>query len=304
MKEKAKELWEEKYGDSEYSFDFANKLIIKSEYQTNSPFSWDTDIYDFGDEASFIANIETIKARDKKPVFEIDNVRYIVTRNPNYSYSILSPSKISDEKCPINFDLFLNSKINNYTEKDYSFIIISLRKMEENIENIFNSYVIEYFKIFKQLISFDFDNSSYSRTELKFQFINSDEFTIKKTFEIALTLSSLMPLIIHRLSSLETKLWKHEDSLNDEHYYNIFFTIKNNNENYFELKNIKILGMINMFENGIFLDESTKKAVVNKGISIAGFAVAKNSIEEGIYQYEFSRTDISQYNEIILSKSK
>lgn len=304
MEIKSKELWNEIYGDAEYSFDFANKLIIKDEYKTKTPFSWEADRYDFDDEKSFIANIETIKSRDKKPVFEIDNSRYIVTKNPDYSYSILSPSKISDENCPINFDLFLNNKINNYEKKDYSFIIISIKKMNMEILNIFNNYIVEYVKIFKNLISFDIDNSHFSRSEIKIQFLLSNDFSIRKTLEIGLTISSLMPLIIHRFSSLDEKLWSNEDDMDDENYYNLFITSRRTNENPFALKNVSILGMIFTFENSIFIDDETKKEVVKKGIFENSFVKAKNSVEDDIYQYKFSRIDISQYNEIVLSKAK
>lgn len=300
MEIKAKELWEQIYGDNEYSFDFANKLIIKKEYKTDSLFSWDYERYDFDDEKSFIANRETIKLRDRKSIFEIDDIKYIITRNPNYSYSILSPTKISDENCPINFDLFLNNKITNYEEKDYSFVIITLQKMTQDIANIFNNYIVEYLKIFKDLISFDINNENYSRTEIKFQFLISEDLTVKKTLEIGLTLSSLMPLIIHRLSSLNIELWN--DEIEDGKYYNIFVTSKKTNENYFELKNIGILGMLTTFENSIFIDNITKDRIIKEGVFENNFIRAKNSGIEGVYQYKFSRHDISEYNEVITSK--
>jgi hypothetical protein len=154
----------------------------------------------------FIANLETIKIRDSQSMFEIDSNKYIITKNPDYSYSILSTSKISDENCPINFDLFLNNKINTYQEKEYSFIIISVKKMQPDILNVFGNYLVEYLKIFKELVSFDISNENFSRTELKFQFLLSDTFTIKKTLEVGMTISSLMPLIVHRLSALSPQL--------------------------------------------------------------------------------------------------
>ncbi|MGL5643456.1 MAG: hypothetical protein ACRCW3_01630 [Metamycoplasmataceae bacterium] len=304
MAAKIKELWEEIYGDVEYAFDFANKLIIKKEYKTKSPFAWDIDIYDFGDEASFIAHIETIKLRDKKPVFEINGIKYIITQNPNYSYSIISPSKITDEKCPINFDLFLNSKINNYQQQNYSFIIITVKKMNQDIANIFLSFIVDYFKGFKEFISFNIDDSNFARTEIKFQFLNEEKFTSSDTFEIAVTTSTLMPLIIHRLSSLESKIWKLDEEFNQEYYYNVFFVSKRMDENYFPFKEIKITEMITMFENTIFLDVDTKKEITEKGTSKNGFEVAKNSVEEGFYQYRYSRTDIAKYNDLVLSKVK
>ncbi|MGL5205406.1 MAG: hypothetical protein ACRC7B_00630 [Metamycoplasmataceae bacterium] len=304
METKIKELWEEKYGDADYAFDFANKLIIKNEYKTKSPFSWDVDIYDFGDEASFIAHKETIKLRAKKPIFEIDGLKYIVTQNPNYSYSIISPSKISDERCPINFDLFLNSKINNYAEHNYSFIIIAIKKMNKDLFNIFLTFIVDYFRNFKQFISFDIDDNNFSRTEIKFQFLNEEKFMSSDAFEISVTISTLMPLIIHRLSSLEQNIWKIDEEFIQENYYNVFFSSKKMDENYYPFKDIKITEMITMFENTIFLDENTKKEIIENGISKNGFEVAKNSVEEGFYQYRYSRTDIAKYNELVLSKTK
>ncbi|MGL5733200.1 MAG: hypothetical protein ACRCXE_03965 [Metamycoplasmataceae bacterium] len=304
MDAKAKELWEEKYGDANYAFDFANKLIIKSEYKTKSPFSWTIDIYDFGDEASFIAHTETIKLRDHKPVFEIDGLKYIITQNPNYSYSIISPSKISDEKCPINFDLFLNSKINNYAEQNYSFVIVTIKKMNKDIANIFLSFIVDYFKGFKQFISFNIDDSNFARTEIKFQFLNDEKFTSSDAFEIAVTSSTLMPLIIHRLSSLEQKVWKIDEEFEQEHYYNVFFVSQKMDENYYPFKDIKITEMITMFENTIFLDEKTKNEITEYGTSKNGFEMTKNSVEEGFYQYRYSRTDIAKYNDLVLSKAK
>ncbi|MGL5205199.1 MAG: hypothetical protein ACRC9F_00380 [Metamycoplasmataceae bacterium] len=304
MNARVKELWEEKYGEANYGFDFANKLIIKSEYKTKSPFSWDIDIYDFGDEVNFIANTETIKIRNKKPIFEVDGIKYIVTKNPNHLYSIFSPSKIMDEKCPINFDLFLNNKINNYEQQNYSFIIITIKKMNNDMFNIFLSFVVDYFKTFKQFISFSINDDNFSRTEIKFQFLNINEFTSNKVFDIAVTIFTLMPLIIHRLSSLEEKLWKIHEEFNQEHYYNVFFTSQKIEENYYALKDIKITEMITMFENMIFLDEKTKNEMIENGMSKNGFEITKNSVEEGFYQYRFTRTDIAKYNEMILTKIK
>ncbi|MGL5617703.1 MAG: hypothetical protein ACRCWU_01455 [Metamycoplasmataceae bacterium] len=304
MDKKINELWEEKFGNTEYAFDFANKLIIKKEFKTKSSFSWDIDIYDFGDEANFIANVETIRLRDRKPVFEIEGLKYIITQNPNYTYSIISPSKISDEKCPINFDLLLNSKINNYEKQNYSFIIITVKKMKKNIANIFLSFVVDYFKTFKQFISFNIDDSNFSRTEIKFQFLNDKNFTSSDAFEISVTISTLMPLIIHRLSLLNQKLWKIDVEFNKENYYNVFFDSKKMDENYYPFDNIKITEMITMFENTIFIDEKTKKEITENGISKNGFESAKNSVKEGFYQYRYLRTDIAKYCDLVLSKAK
>ncbi len=300
MEIKPLELWEEKYGKEEHAFDFSGKLIIKSEYQTDSPFAWNTELYNEDEKRSFIAHVETIKIRDKKSMFEIAENKYIITKNPNYSFSILSTSKITDENCPINFDLFLNNKINTYQKKEYSFLIITFKKMQSDILNVFSNYLIEYLKDFKELISFDINNENFSRTELKFQFLISDIFTIKKTLEIATTISSLMPLIIHRLSSLSSQLWS-VDSEGKE-YFNIFLTSSKVDENYFELKNKEILGMMSSFENTILIDEITKEKIVKEGIFANNFSRAKNSADEGVYQYKFSRNDIFQYNDLIFSK--
>ncbi len=300
MEIKPIELWEEKYEKEEYAFDFAGKLIIKSEYQTDSPFAWNTEPYNEDEKRSFIANIETIKIRDKKSMFEIDGNKYIITKNPNYNFSILSTSKITDENCPINFDLFLNNKINTYQKKEYSFMIIAFKKMQSDIFNVFSNYIIEYLKNFKEMISFDVNNENFSRTELKFQFLISDVFTIKKTLEIAITISSLMPLIIHRLSFLNSQLWSVD--LEGKEYFNIFLSSSKVDENYFELKNKEILGMMSSFENTILIDEITKEGITKEGIFVNNFSKAKNSGDEGVYQYKFSRNDIFQYNDLIFSK--
>ena len=299
MEIQPKQLWEEFYGDKEYAFDFANKLIIKEEFKTKSPFSWDIERYDFEDEKSFIANLKTIKIRDKKSVFEIDNNKYIVTKNPDYSYTILSTTSIRDENCPINFDLFLNHKINNYVKVDYSFIVISLKKMAKDILNILTNYLIEYLKIHKELISFDIDDSNFSRTEIKFQFILKDNFDEMKTLDIALTISSLMPLIIHRLNSLNTGLWI--DNIFEKKYFNVFVLSKKASENYFKLKSVGVLGMISGFENSIFINEEFKTSLTKNNNNENNFVKAKNSGIDGVYEYKYLRNDIVQYNEIILS---
>ncbi len=300
MENKSIELWEKTYGKEEYSFDFANKLIIKNQYKTESPFAWDTELYNQNEEKMFIANLETIKIRDSQSMFEIDSNKYIITKNPDYSYSILSTSKISDENCPINFDLFLNNKINTYQEKEYSFIIISVKKMQPDILNVFGNYLVEYLKIFKELVSFDISNENFSRTELKFQFLLSDTFTIKKTLEVGMTISSLMPLIVHRLSALSPQLWSSESE--SWEYFNIFISSAKTDENIFHLKNMEILGMLVSFENFIFVDEDVKEKLIKEGIFNNNFSKAKNSGTEGVYKYKFSRNDIFQYNELVFSK--
>lgn len=302
MKIKAQELWEELYGDQQFVFDFSNKLILKSEFETESLFSWAVEKYDDNDEKSFIASIESIKIRDKKSIFEIEGNKYIITKNPNYSYSILMTTKINDEKSPINFDLFLNNRINNYEKKDYSYIIISVRKMSQDMLNIFNNYIIDYLKNYNELVSFDLDNSNFSRTELKFQFNNNDKFNEKKILDISLTISSLMPLIIHRLSLTSIELWLQNDLTESNYYFNIFVTSNKSYENKFKLKEVEILGMISSFENSIFIDEITKKQVEKSGIFSNSFIKAKNSGTEGVYQYKFLRSDIAEYNKIILTK--
>ena len=301
MDMKPNELWEEIYGDKEYSFDFANKLIIKKEFKTKSQFSWNAEQYDFEDETFFIANLETINIRDKRSIFEIGNDKYIITKNPDYSYTILSTTSISDEKCPINFDLFLNYKINNYEKKDYSFIVISLKKMNKDALNIFTNYIIEYLKIYKELISFDIDDSNFSRTEIKFQFIINSNFDEKNTLDIALTISSLMPLIIYRLNSLSIGLWI--SNIEETTYFNIFVSSKKSLENYFKLKDVGTLGMISGFENLIFINKELKIGLSkNNDNQNNNFVKAKNSEVEGIYEYKYLRNDISQYNEIIFRK--
>ncbi len=300
MEKKPIELWEEEYSKQEYAFDFANKLIIKSEHQTKSPFAWDVELYNQDEKRTFIANLETIKIRDQQSMFEIEGNKYIVTKNPDYSFSILSTSKISDEKCPINFDLFLNNKINTYQEKEYTFIIMSFKKMQPDILNVFGNYLVEYLKTFKELVSFDINNANFSRTELKFQFLISDIFTMKKTLEVGMTISSLMPLITHRLSSLSPQLWSVDSE--GPAYFNLFISSAKTDENYFQLKNMEILGMLTSFENSIFVDEVTKDGIVKEGIFTNNFSKAKNSGTDGVYKYEFSRNDIFQYNELVFSK--
>ncbi|MDK2819865.1 MAG: hypothetical protein KFW07_03440 [Mycoplasmataceae bacterium] len=302
MKIKAQELWEELFGEQKFVFDFSNKLILKSEFQTDSLFSWDLENYDVDDEKFFIASIEAIKLRNKQSIFEIDDNKYIVTKNPDYSYSILSTTKINDEKCPINFDLFLNNKINNYEEKDYSFIIIAVKKMSQDMLNIFNNYIIDYLKNYKELLSFDLDNANFSRTELRFQFQNNDDFNTKKALDISLTISSLMPLIIHRLSLTSIELWIQNDLTDSNKFFNIFVTSTRAFENNFKLKEMEILGMITSFENSIFVDEESKKQIEKKGIFSDSFVKAKNSGTEGVYQYKFLRSDIAEYNKIIFNK--
>lgn len=297
---KSKDLWEQLYGDKEFAFDFDNQLMIRKEYKTNSLFSWNKEQFDFEDEKSFIANISTIKNRDKKSIFEINNIKYFITKNPDYSYSILTPTKILDEKCPINFDLFLSNKISNYCKKEYSYILISFRKMNNDAMNIFNNYIVGYISNFKELTSFDINNNLFARTEIKFQFEINKFLNINKVLEIAITISSLMPLIIYRLSNLEIELWAEE--MQEGGNFNIFVSSNNTFENIFELKNIESLGMITSFENTIFIDKRTKDIILNNGGFADSFVKAKNSATPDVYQYKLARIDIADYNQRIINK--
>ncbi len=303
MNIKPKELWEILYGDKDFDFDFANQLIVKNEYKTNSMFSWKIEQFDFDDEKYFIANCSTIAKRNKKSMFEIDNEKYIITKNPDYSYSILSTTRIIDEKCPINFDLVLNNQINTYSKQAYSYIVISLRKMNKDCLNIFSNYIVQYIKRFEEMISFDINDSLISRTEIKFQFKANP--LSDKIFKIGLTISSLMPLIIYRLlniNNINTNLWKDENQ--SQKFFNIFISSNTAFENVFELKNIDILGNIATFENSIFIDENTKNEVINFGGFVSGFTKSKNSITPNVYEYKFSRIDISDYSQKIFSSKK
>lgn len=296
---KHKDLWIELYGEKEYTFDFANKLIIRNEYKTNSPFSWNKEQFDFDDDKSFIANSLTIKLRNKMSNFEIDGEKYFITKNPDYSYSILTTTKIIDEKCPINFDLVLNNKINDYHKREYSYIIISYRKMNNDAMNIFNNYIVNYINNFKELISFDINNNSFARTEIKFQFEINNSFTLNKVLEIVITIRSLMPLIFHRLSNLEIELWS--EDMQDKNNFNIFLSSNNSFENVFELKNIENLGMIISFENTIFIDKRTKDIILNTGSFADSFVKAKNSATPDVYQYKLARSDITDYNQKVIN---
>ena len=282
--EKHLDLWIEKYGNKEFAFDFANNLILKNEFKTNKPYSWDLDFFDYNDQKQFIASELLIKKRNKKPIFEFNNQKYFVTKNPDNTYSIINLNQITNLDNPLDYDLFLINKINTYNEKTNSFwLSIVYSKMNESANEIFIDYINNVVASLFNTKYFQLEENEL-KNHLKWE-INIENLEWKEFIKLLLLLKSIMSLSVFRLKEKYQQLWTFN---HDELFFN--FVISNNKKT-----NQKLISFLSAFENKIFFNEEIIKKMIENKIESNNFIKCYDMNETNIYTYKFANLKFDSY---------
>ena len=284
---KSKKIWEKIYGDKEFVFDFSNQLILKDEYKTEKPYSWDYDFYDYEDETEtkFIANEKIIKARNKQPMFDFEGLKYLSVRNEDSTYSILTPSKLLDLENPLNFDLYLANKLSNYKSSNYIVLSITYKKMLPTLNDIFISYICD---CVKAKLDFDYmklDNNNQWKNKLYF-LIDKNKYKSKDVLDAAMIFKPLLKLFILRSYEKFEDIWNDDEDIHDGLFFNIFLFTTDKRENIFILNEKEFVNYTESFEEKIMINENIKNELIEIGMLSNDF----------LKLYEFNNTTIYSYN--------
>lgn len=302
LKEEALKLWEKEFGDKDYGFDFANTLILKSEFQTNSIYSWDLDYFDYQNQEQFIAAIKNIKTRNKQSTFVINNEKYLICKNPDFSYSIINANNINSKSNVLNLDLFYLNKIKNFQKENLIILSLSIKKMQADPENNFLSNFQHLIQMFfpDSLVTI---NGEFTYKTLITILIKTTDIKPTEMMKKILKINSLVQLLIFRIKQVYSKVWinlNDEEQENPKHFYNLFL-FKNNPDsklNIYEENKIQLLDLINTFNNTIFCNQNLVDAFLENGFNKSEFRLFDHFGDLSIYEYPFLNHEFNTYLKI------
>lgn len=302
LKEEALKLWEKEFGDKDYGFDFANTLILKSEFQTNSIYSWDLDYFDYQNEEQFILATKNIKIRNKQSTFVINNEKYLICKNPDFTYSIVNANNINSKSNVLNLDLFYLNKIKNFPKENLIILSLSIKKMQADPENNFLSNFQHLIQIFfpDSLVTI---NGEFTYKTLITILIKTTNIKPTEIMKKILKINSLVQLLIFRVKQVYSKIWinlNDEDRENPKHFYNLFL-FKNNPDsklNIYQENKIQLLDLINTFNNTIFCNQNLVDAFLENGFNKSEFRLFDHFGDLSIYEYPFLNHEFNTYLKI------
>lgn len=295
----ALKIWDEFFPNQDYVFDFANKLILKNEYNTQTSYSWKIDQYDYNDDEIFIANTSSISQRNKQPVFVIENEKYFILKHPDGSHSIICLDKIKDFQNPVNVDLFINNKLNEIDlnkRNDDFIILIKIIKCKQNIEkwiiNLINEFCNYFFKKFYIRVD---DKQSALSTNIIIE-IDKTSVSLYNFMKIILKINSIMKFIFYRLNKkFDNNSWKHVESNNENNFYNLIINSSND---------IDIVDYIFTLDNKILLLDQLKITLEQNEFNDSEFKIFDEINNVKIYEYPYINSEFNQYFKRIKNKDK
>ena len=302
LKEEALKLWEKEFGDKDYGFDFANTLILKTEFQTNSIYGWDLDYFDYQNQEQFIAAIKNIKTRNKQSTFVINNEKYLICKNPDFTYSIVNANNINSKSNVLNIDLFYLNKIKNFQKENLIILSLSIKKMQADPENNFLSNFQHLIQTFfpDSLITI---NNEFTYKTLITILIKTTDIKPTEMMKKILKINSLVQLLIFRIKQIYSNIWinlNNEDQENPKNFYNLFL-FKNNPDsklNIYEENKIQLLDLINTFNNTIFCNQNLVDAFLENGFNKSEFRLFDHFGDLSIYEYPFLNHEFNTYLKI------
>ena len=302
LKEEALKLWEKEFGDKDYGFDFANTLILKSEFQTNSIYSWDLDYFDYQNQEQFILATKNIKIRNKQSTFVINNEKYLICKNPDFTYSIVNANNINSKSNVLNLDLFYLNKIKNFQKENLIILSLSIKKMQADPENNFLSNFQHLIQIFfpDSLVTI---NGEFTYKTLITILIKTTDIKPTEMMKKILKINSLVQLLIFRIKQIYSNIWinlNNEDQENPKYFYNLFL-FKNNPDsklNIYEENKIQLLDLINTFNNTIFCNQNLVDAFLENGFNKSEFRLFDHFGDLSIYEYPFLNHEFNTYLKI------
>lgn len=302
LKEEALKLWEKEFGNKDYGFDFANTLILKSEFQTNSIYSWDLDYFDYQNQEQFILATKNIKIRNKQSTFVINNEKYLICKNPDFTYSIVNANNINSKSNVLNLDLFYLNKIKNFPKENLIILSLSIKKMQADPENNFLSNFQHLIQIFfpDSLVTI---NGEFTYKTLITILIKTTDIKPTEMMKKILKINSLVQLLIFRIKQVYSNIWinlNDEEQENPKHFYNLFL-FKNNPDsklNIYEENKIQLLDLINTFNNTIFCNQNLVDAFLENGFNKSEFRLFDHFGDLSIYEYPFLNHEFNTYLKI------
>lgn len=293
----SKKIWEKEFKDNEYAFDFSNKLILKNEFRTGKEYSWDYDSFDYNDEieTAFIANENLIKAKDKQPIFMFEGNKYISIKNDNFTYSIISPTKIIDIDNPINYDLYLLNKFLNYNNSNYFVFTISYKKLRSKLNDVFISFISDSLKA---RIDFEFLKTESDEWKNKLSFlIHKEKHNAKEILDVATIFKPLLKLFLIRAKEKFENIFESLIVEEDLMFFNIYIFFDDKSvDNIFENNKINFINYAESLEERILLNENFKTELVdNHLVASSEFLKLYNFNGIKIYGYNYVNTRFDSY---------
>ena len=302
LKEEALKLWEKEFGDKDYGFDFANTLILKTEFQTDSIYGWDLDYFDYQNQEQFILATKNIKIRNKQSTFVINNEKYLICKNPDFTYSIVNANNINSKSNVLNIDLFYLNKIKNFQKENLIILSLSIKKMQADPENNFLSNFQHLIQTFfpDSLVTI---NGEFTYKTLITILIKTTDIKPTEMMKKILKINSLVQLLIFRIKQVYSNIWinlNNEDQENPKYFYNLFL-FKNNPDsklNIYEENKIQLLDLINTFNNTIFCNQNLVDAFLENGFNKSEFRLFDHFGDLSIYEYPFLNHEFNTYLKI------
>lgn len=304
LKEEALKLWEKEFGINDYGFDFGNALILKSEFQTDSDYSWDLDYFDYQNKEKFISSTKNIQIRNKQSKFVIKNEKYFICKNPDFTYSIINTNSVNSESNALNIDLFYLNRIKNFKKDNFIVLSLSIKKMKPAPENNFLYNFQDLIQIFfpESLMTI---NNDFSYKTLITILIKTENILLTEIMKKILKVNSLIQLLIFRIKQVYSKIWinlndDEKEEENSKHFYNLFLFKNDLNSklSIYEENKIKLLDLINTFNNTIFCNEKLVNTFLENNFNKSEFRLFDHFADLVIYEYPFLNHEFNTYLKI------
>ncbi|OYD27078.1 hypothetical protein EI74_0199 [Mycoplasma testudineum] len=289
-------LWNKLFGFKEYAFDLDGNLILKNEYETDSPFAWAIGFFNPESNQFYIASKSFIKQRKNLTEFitlNENSFKLISTTSDEYKW--ISNNLLNEPKLVENNDLFM---LNSITEQDSGsdlVFAISIKQMKKDAWKRFVTYITKVAKYYN-LINYE-PLTHEGKHTLKLKFNVQDDIESEKIVDLAISLVSLIPLFVLRMRKSVGDIWADSNFLRPGYYFNLFMIEFKKLVDPEILNKIDFSNYTSVFKNTIFLNEDLKKELVKFGYKLEFFEEAKVLAVDNFFRLDLFK---NSYNEYIL----
>ncbi|CAC13472.1 unknown; predicted coding region [Mycoplasmopsis pulmonis] len=294
---KIDQLWFDKFKYQEKVYDYADNLIIKDQFNTAKKYSWGVDYFDIEDKDQvYIASQEFITKRAGRKKFEVNGLNFELIEDLNTNFRFVSANKIINYFDPFNVDLYFQNLLESKEQKEeFLFFALSIKKMKDEPQQIFNNFLYQYLKD-ECFVNFSIEELG-EQYILKFIFKNNKNQSIVKYFDLAIFLTSIIPLFVYRLRKKFKDLWLINEFVKKGKYFNFILFELNKEKDPAIVENIQASNLTYAFENTIYLNEKFKQSITsqNNNYTPEHFSVSKDIENKGVYVFNYLDSNVTKY---------
>ena len=293
--EEALKLWQATFKDATYGFDFAGQLILKTHFNCQHEFSWNVDYYDYNDPVPFIASQQVINARQQQARFIFQNKVYLVSQNPDFTYSIFNPQILSEAENPLNFDLYLMAKMQQTKSNHQLVLTLSLKKMVPMWWELFCKVYQKFCHLVLQPTNLIFNYDELNKVNISC-FFEANQVLDQALMVQILKINALVELMILRFNQQNQPLWI-DESEQEAAFYNFFIYYQTSDDQIlaYQASQINLVNLINVFTNRVFANQAAVDLFNQHNQSENLFEIFDQLNDQKIYHYPYKHTRFESY---------